>query len=213
LKKVTRAPQGEIAAAEDHRETIDGVQVTRWRLRFNDQWTIPAVDFAPKDAKSVELIIADQGRKSVASDVRRLVSEGKRGIVADLLYFGESKIASHNWLWPLMLATLGEQSLGLQASQVTAIARWAQSSSGSPVAVHALGPKNSLVALVAAGLEPKSIGHVTTNDSLTSLKQVLTDDLTVNAHPEYFCFGLLEQFDIPQLVALVGEKRVTSNSK
>ena len=41
-----------------------------------------------------------------------------------------------------------------------------------------------------------------------SLKQVIDSKLGVNRAPELFCFGLLEQFDIPQLEAMVMPRRV-----
>jgi hypothetical protein len=131
-------------------------------------------------------------------------------IAIDPFYWGESKISSHGYLWALMLSTLGDRPLGVQAAQLAAIARWSQSTATGKSAVEllAVGPKASLVALVAALLEPQAIGRATTIGGLTSLKQVLKDDLTVSAQPEYFCFGLLEQFDIPQLIAAAGEKRV-----
>jgi len=47
------------------------------------------------------------------------------------------------------------------------------------------------------------------HDCYKSLKQVINSKLGVNQAPELFCFGLLEQFDIPQLEALIAPRAVT----
>ena len=41
-----------------------------------------------------------------------------------------------------------------------------------------------------------------------SLKQVIEKNLTVEQAPELFCFGLLERFDMPQLLALAAPRPV-----
>jgi hypothetical protein len=66
----------------------------------------------------------------------------------------------------------------------------------------------SLAALVAAGLEAESIAAVELTGSLGSLKEVVEKNLSVDKTPEYFCFGLLKEFDIPQLTALVAPRPV-----
>ena len=51
--------------------------------------------------------------------------------------------------------------------------------------------------------------HIELHESLASLKQVLEDNLGVHQVPEYFCFGLLEHFDIVSLAALSAPRPVT----
>jgi hypothetical protein len=98
--------------------------------------------------------------------------------------------------------------LGLQASQVVAVARWAQKRDGKPVTVRAIGPRTSLVALVAAGLEDKAVGRLELRGSLRSLKELIEQNRGVDQMPEMFCFGLLKEFDVPQLTALVRPRPV-----
>ena len=61
----------------------------------------------------------------------------------------------------LLVASLGERPLGIQASQIAAAARWslAQSKTG-PVTLVAIGPRSSTAALVAAALEDKAFGPI-----------------------------------------------------
>ena len=47
-------------------------------------------------------------------------------------------------------------------------------------------------------------------DAMASLREVITGDLTVMQRPEQFCFGLLREFDLPQIKALVAPRSVTS---
>lgn len=43
---------------------------------------------------------------------------------------------------------------------------------------------------------------------MSSLKEILVQDLAVDRRPEQFCFGLLAEFDVPQLNALVAPRSV-----
>jgi hypothetical protein len=137
-----------------------------------------------------------------------LLTAGQRVLAVDPWYFGESKMEK-DWLWALMIATIGERPLGLEASQVAAVARWA-SDGGKPVpvTVGAVGPRTSLIALTAAGLEEAAIGKVELQGSLGSLKQVVETNGVITAAPEQFCFGLLEAFDVKQMTALVAPRPV-----
>src|SRR4030095_11006212 len=111
----------------------------------------------------------------------------------DPFYFGESKIAKRDSLFALLISSVGDRPLGIQASQIAAIARWAK----SPVIVESFGPRTSLIAAVAAALETKAISAAKTHGALSSLHDVLRSDMTVDKFPEFFTFGLLEAWDIP----------------
>jgi hypothetical protein len=102
---------------------------------------------------------------------------------------------------------LGDRPLGIQASQVAAVARWSQSK-GQPVTLVAMGRRSSTIALAAAALEQEAIGGVELHRPLASLKQIIEENVSITSSPELFCFGLLEQFDIAQLHALVAPRPV-----
>jgi len=74
--------------------------------------------------------------------------------------------------------------------------------------VLALGPRSSVIALVAAALEPQAIAGVELHGSLGSLKEILEQDATIGQKPELFCFGLLEAFDVKHIAALVAPRPV-----
>src|SRR5207248_10572930 len=101
------------------------------------------------------------------------------------------------------LAAIGDRPLGLQATEVAAVARWAKAErKAGPVSVVADGPRTSVMALVATALEPEAIAGLEVRGSYGSLKEVIEASKVYNDSPELFCFGLLEQFDIAQLAAL-----------
>ena len=130
-------------------------------------------------------------------------------LAVDLFYFGESKIAQRDFLFALLVAAVGERPLGLQASQLNAIARWSKTQpTGQPINVVAVGPRSSLIGLIAAGVEPKAIDILEFHGALGSLKEIIEKNWTVEQKPEMFCFGLLELFDIQQLEALVSPRTI-----
>jgi dienelactone hydrolase len=175
-------------------QEVEGIRFRSWRLRLDNDWTVPAVEMGDPTNRNVTLLVGDQGRADLAPEIRRLVKqEGRRVIAVDPFYFGESKIAKRDWLFALLISSVGDRPLGIQASQIAAVARWIQ----SPVTVEAFGPRTSLIAEVAAALEPKAIAATKTHGALSSLHDVLRSDMTVDKFPEFFTFGLLEAWDIP----------------
>lgn len=195
LREVLRATNYH-ARAEKKEELPDA---TFWRLRLNDTWTVPAVELKRGVASSTVIILSENGRKSLANEAEALLQAGKRVLAVDPFYFGESKIRSHDFLFALLVAAVGERPLGIQASQIAAVARWANKEFGHPVEVLSVGPRSSLIALCAAALETEAISRIDPRDSFASLKEILQKNIAVNSAPELFCFGLLESFDIPDL--------------
>jgi hypothetical protein len=99
--------------------------------------------------------------------------------------------------------------LGLQASQLAAVARWLQTErQAGPVGVVAVGPRSSTIALVAAALDENAIGRLELHGSLGSFKELLEQNRSFEQMPEMFCFGLLESFDIKQLANLAAPRPV-----
>ncbi len=201
----------EPVAAADSPVAGATTQIQRFRLRLSNTWTVPVVELTRGESKGTTVVVADAGRAAVADDIEKLLAGGQRVLAVDLLSFGESKYASRDWLWGLMLDTVGDRPLGVQAGQLVAIARHAHDTdrAGRTVTLHSIGPRASLITLVAAALEPQAVGDVTQRDAMVSLKQhVIEQNRGVSEAAELFCFGLLEHFDVPQLQTLVAPRRV-----
>ncbi len=203
LTRVLRIPSLDVEARLAASESVGSFLVTHWRLKMGGAWTVPVTEAAPAAARETVLLVADEGRKSLAKRVAELTADGKRVVAMDPFYFGESKIATRDFLFALLLASLGERPLGLQAAQIRAVAEWTRRRHSSPVTVEAFGRRTSLAALIAAAVAESAIAGAALHGSMRSLKQVLDDDLGADKQPEMFAFGLLAAADIPQIAKLV----------
>lgn len=209
LASLVKTKYDDVVAEQAGEQAFDGGKAVLWKLRVGDTWTVPAIEFAKGDPESTILLIADEGRKSAASEVQKLLEAGHRVVAFDPFYLGESAIAERDFLYALLMSCVGERMLGIDASQIAAVARWTSSAHDKPVEVHAIGPRTSLHALVAAALETDAIESLQLSNSFSSLKEILEQDLSVNKTPDLFCFGLLEYFDVKQLAALVAPRQVS----
>ena len=203
LHQIVRTKNYTVRPERTGSEEANGLTAIFWRLRLSGVWTVPVVEIFRGKPEATTILVSDLGRTNAADQAERLLALGNRVLAVDPFYFGENKIKSRDFLFALLTAAVGERPLGIQASQLTAIARWSQSEHRTgPVAVIALGPRSSLFTLVAAALEEQVIDGVELYGSLGSLKEIIEQNWGVNEKPELFCFGLLEAFDIKQLVAL-----------
>jgi len=209
LRALVRAKDYAVQASDSGRQTKAGLEATFWWLQMDEDWTLPAVELVQGDPKSTAILVADRGRSSTAADAAGLLAAGHRVLAVDTTSIGECEIKEKGWLFPLLIAAVGDRPLGLEASQLAAVARWSvDKHQTGPVTLCARGPRTAAVALVAAALEQEAIGRVELDDSLGSLKEVIEENRTVREMPELFCFGLLELFDIKHLAALVAPRPV-----
>ena len=192
-------------------ETTNDVTATHWRLKMGDAWTVPAVELTQGAPRSTVILVGDVGRKGLSAEAAQLLADGHRVVAVDPFYFGESRIAQKDFLFALLVAAVGDRPLGLQASQLTATARWLSTERKlGPVKLISVGPRASVFSTVAAALEGKAIAGLELRNPLGSLKEIIAKNVGVNQQPELFCFGLLEQFDVPQLRALVAPRPVVT---
>ncbi len=203
LKEILRLEHYEVQPVQS--VELDSKQGTAqaWRLKLGSDWTIPATEFIPQGkAKATVILLSDEGRGSTTASVTDLLAAGKRVIAIDPFYFGESKISQRDFLYGLLVSSVGERPLGIQTAQVSAVIEWVKKESDGPIEIHSLGKRTGLIALTTAALDPESLSRVEIKDGFSSLKQIISKDMNVSQAPELFCFGLLESFDIPQLKQL-----------
>jgi dienelactone hydrolase len=209
LRAIVRGKDYEIEASLVEEAESEDVQAAFWKLRMSGQWTVPAVELWRGEPRRTAILVADSGRAGTAEQVAQLLDSGYRVIAADPFYFGESRIAQRDFLFALLVAAVGDRPIGLQASQVAALARWAAARHpDSDVTLCAIGLRSSAFALIAAALEDQAISAVELHDSLGSLKEVIERNWSVSQKPELFCFGLLESFDVRQITALIAPRPV-----
>jgi hypothetical protein len=191
-------------ATETGTEQRGETKAVFWKLRMGDTWTVPVVEFTRGEPKDTAMVFADAGRKSAAKEVEALLGSGQRVLAVDPLLFGESEVG-RNYLHSLMLATVGERALGIEAGQIAAVARWAATQYKAAPSVHTIGPRSSLVALVASAMEKQPVGELKPTQQIGSLHDIIKNNWTILEYPELFCFGLLESFDVPRLKELAGK--------
>ena len=208
LREIVRFREHPVAAERTGGEERDGLKVTYWRLKVGSDWTVPAVELAQGTPRTTAIVVHDGGRAASAEAAKTLLASGHRVLAVDPFYTGESKIGQADALYALLVASVGERPLGVQAGQLAAVARWAHGAFGAPATLVAVGRRASMAALTAAALEEKAVGSAELHEALGSLKDVLEQNHTVQDMPEMFCFGLLESFDVAQITALAAPRPV-----
>jgi len=212
LRKVVRGKTLDLASVTIATRTDGPYAETDYWLRIGKAWTVPVVELSPAHRQGTTIVIADGGRAAATKIVEERLQAGERVLAADLCSFGELKIVPKREYIPadfmLAIATVGDRPLGVQSGQLLAIAGWLRKQEGKFPRVVAVGPRSSLIATVAAGLDSEAIGALELHQSLGSLKEIIEQNLTAEHAPELFCFGLLERFDVPQLVTLIAPRPV-----
>jgi hypothetical protein len=211
LRSLLKVPDYKATVAEAKERTEGDLRIVTRLMKIDGVWTVPTVELAPAagEASGIVLLVADEGRSSAATEAARLVSAGKRVVAVDPFLFGESKIAAQDpeYTFPLFVQAVGQRPLGIQAAQLMALARWL-SDGDRPIELRAVGRRASGAALVAAALEPQMIGAVDLSGALSSFKQLIDEDIAVEKLPELFPFGLLAEFDVAEIAALVAPRPV-----
>jgi len=195
----------EIVQACDFKLTARKVGETNGVIHFQFElgadWTVPGTVIAPAKVRGTSLLVADQGRKAQTARVKALLNSGQRVVAIDPFNFGESKIKQRDFLHVLLVHAVGERALGIQSSQIAAIANWAKKEFGSPVQLTSVGERLSVAARIAA-VQTDAIGGVELHQPMKSLKSVIKENKGANHMPEMMCFGLLEYFDLKDIERL-----------
>lgn len=180
-------------------ETIGDLVVRRWALKLNSDWTIPLVEYAPKETKGAVIVFSDKGRAGSSDDVLKLVNEGRHVFAVDLFYHGECAIPERAYLWALLVSTAGERPIGLQVGQLNAVIDFAVKQAHQAVELHPIGEASCVTALISGALKNEWISWINESGGMESLEKVVTESYSFEQIPELFCFGLLKVTDIAEL--------------
>ncbi len=124
LRETVHAHDWDLAAAAVDAERVGPWCETGYWLRIGGLWTVPAVELAPEKPRGTAIVLCDGGRVKAADEVTALLKRGNRVLAVDLFSFGESKIRLHPDLYAIAVSSIGERPLGIEASQLAAVARW-----------------------------------------------------------------------------------------
>ncbi|MBD3181540.1 hypothetical protein GF312_04555 [Candidatus Poribacteria bacterium] len=182
-------------------------KTAKWyKMSVNDDWTVPVVMIKPsKDSDGpVAILFGDKGKASLAETAKKLLAEGKTVVAVDPLFIGESvsdKCPPSQCA--MMVSAVGERPLGIQVAQLVILAEWICRANGvDSVSIHSNGWNSGIASICACALNNESIKAVYAIDCPESLKNLILDHVDYEQYPPLFCFGLLEQFDIPELKKL-----------
>lgn len=190
------------------RPTVGSVKAEAHELRLDNGITVPVLELSRGGERVTAIVIGDDGRRSLAERVSEQLAAGRRVLALDLLHVGERQLRPKDWIVSLLVAGLGERSLGLAAGELAAVAGWSREALGSTTtSVVTDGPRSSVAALVAAATT-EAIDDLSLGGVYPTLADVIRKDLTVEHAPELFAFGLLAEVDVRDMIALVAPRPV-----
>lgn len=212
LRQLLRLPKYPATSAASK-----GVPVVRQNVTCRHQilqvgpWPIPATICAPAGGArgGTEIVIGDGGRRAAAGLPG--IQQGRRIIAVDLLGTGETR---GTFQQAMLLSCAGERALGILTAQLLAVAAWAAKTyRQKSIHLRASGRAMPVVALLAAALEPRKLSSLTTYGALDSLDRLIDLPVAYADSAELFCFGLLKQFDIPDLHELSKPVALIDNTR
>ena len=169
------------------------------------EWEIPATVVEGDAVVGNVVLLADGGYASQQARIEELVGDRHRVLAIDPVLCGHSlpKLGA-KYQSAMLLATVGRRPLGIQSAQVLAAARYmARVFVADQVSLEASGATTSLIARCAAALDDGAvISSVETSGEAHSLHDFLKPGPSYGGTPEVYCFGLLEYFDIKDLIEL-----------
>jgi hypothetical protein len=176
---------------------------------------------APR-ATPLTIVLDDHGRmdetRAKAARVPQvafLLGRDVQVIALNPLFFGDASPQPRINLtnFAEMLEAIGKRPVGLEAAQVIAVARWAQSCyHPSKLFLETQGMRSQLVALVAGALEPKLFEKIDIRGGIKSLDTVYSKPIKFGEAPELFCLDLYKYFDLHRLAVLVAPTQVRESN-
>jgi len=162
------------------------------------------------DMAPVTIVLDDRGREAAAEAVSSAVNRGEQVLALDLMFTGSSWKETEPYEFAQLLDGLGDRPLGMEASQLLTVARWAKERAGaSSVRLEAGGSRTQVISLVAAALDPALFSSLKVRDGMRSLSYALDLPVPFEQAPELFCLDLYKDFDIDSLEVLAAPAKVT----
>ena len=214
LKEIIRMKPMTAKAQKISEETNGNLNSWNYKVTVNNELTLPATAiFSSVNANSVVLMFADKGRVSLAEHVQAEIEKGSTVIIIDPMFMGESiTVKGGPSQYAMMISATGERTLGLQVGQIGAIVDLICQEVGcQKISLYGVGWNSSIIALMVGALFNDKIESVTVKEHLASLKLLIENHVDYETQPALFCFGLLKQFDVDEIIALCSPIKVNIN--
>ncbi len=199
----------------------DGYHIDKLVLHTDSGVPLPALTFhPPTPADAAYLYLHEDGKlgdSQAGGLIEKLVNDGFAVVSVDLSGQGETSSDKKNdrlladWKSYYMAYLLGKPLVGLRVEDALAAADFVayyQKDRSSPRKVHLVGVGQAgIVALHAAALNPGLFASVTLRATPRDWTSVVRSQVPAR-QLESTVHGALEVYDLPDLVALAGEKKV-----
>ena len=190
-----------------------GLQAISYRFDFSNSLSATGIWVAGNHLATnapVTVVVNDKGYKASAQNVVDRVNRGEQVLALEPLFFGSSTPDDPDpAYWEMLVASNGERPLGLEVSQLVAVARSLRAGS-SKLRLETVGIRSQIVALAAAAFEPDLFSEVDSHGGMNSLSYLLDTPVAYRAAPDLFCLDLYKYFDVDRLGALAAPTKVAT---
>jgi len=211
LKEIIRLKPMKAQTQKLSDETNGSLKVWNFKITINDELSIPAIAISPSEmVKSIVVMFGDKGKASLAEHIQVEIEKGSTVIVIDPIFMGETMtVKGGMWQYVQMISAIGERTLGLQVGHIGAIVEMICQEIDIPkVSIYAVGWNSGIVALMVGALFGDRIENITLKEHLPSLKLLIENHIDYETYPVLFCFGLLKDFDVSEIIALCSPIKV-----
>ncbi len=216
LQSVVRyAPVSMLRALRMDNSSGYNFQTLSYRFDFSNGLSATGIWFKENAAPSnqpVTIVLNDGGYKAAAHAVYERVARGEQVLALDPLFIGQAAPGPDVSAWVVLVDSTGDRSLGLEAAQLAATAKWLKSTTGhNRIRVESDGIRSQIIALTAAAIEPEDFSTVVSRNAMKSLAYLLDKPVPFRSAPELFCLDLYKDFDVDSLKALAAPVTITES--
>ena len=202
---------GQVSRTEEGRR----LECASYHLR--DGWVLPVVTTVIPNRRpgKTRLILADEGRQGTEGLVVEALRDNAAATVVEVVMQGACGLGAAPHQWTMMLASSGGRMLGLQVAQLAAVMGHmdpARPDVAARLDIAAQGPVSSVIALMAASLCGRRVDEIILHRGLSSLHRLIDEPGRYESLSSLFCFGLLAEFEIEDLIAMARPARVEQRS-
>ena len=191
-----------------------GLQALSYRFDFSNALSATGIWVSGRGSAGdapVTIVMNDKGYKSSALAVAERVNRGEQVLALEPLFFGATTPDDPDpAYWEMLVASSGDRSLGMEAAQLVAVAKFFRAQTGSVrIRLETEGIRSQVVALAAAAIEPQLFSEVRSNNAMASLSYLLKTPVPYRNAPDLFCLDLYKYFDVDRLTMLASPVKVT----
>lgn len=213
LKDILKFKRLSIQATTSSQADINGFKVKFLKLDMDSGLKASASMISRADVRTESVIIvsSDKGKSDALNQVREMLTNSTV-IAIDPLFIGECVPAKGPvWQYAQMISAVGERALGIQVSQLVAMAEWVHSEyNPKELILFGIGPNASVASIMACAILNRDmlIDVLILKDVFKSFKELIQKHLDYENYSPLFCFGILEHFDIDDLIGLCSHVKI-----